>query len=127
LRPGMTTGNEVETEALTDVLYMPLDALTVENGTPIVFKRVGGRTVKQEIVTGVMNDDEVVVLKGLEDGDMVLLTPPPDRESLELQRLPGSTSVPPANTSGDTGQRTTVPSTSDGDRKAAPPAPVRRN
>jgi len=32
LRPGMTTGNEVETEALSDVLYIPLDALAVGEG-----------------------------------------------------------------------------------------------
>lgn len=128
LRPGMTTGNEVETEALSDVLYIPLDALIVEEGIPMVFKRSGSRIVKQEVVTGAMNEDEVVIMKGLDEGDAVLLTPPPDRESLEVERLAGSpNAVPPAG--GDTGQRSAVPGTKDekdSNPKAASPAPPRK-
>lgn len=125
LRPGMTTGNEVETEALTDVLHIPLDALAVEDGVSIVFRRAGSRIVKQEVVTGAMNDDEVVIVKGLEEGDAVLMTPPPDRDALELARLPGS-GAPPQGPSGDTAQRTPVPA---GGRPTSPsvPPPGRRN
>jgi hypothetical protein len=126
LRPGMTTGNEVETEALTDVLYVPLDALAVENGISIVFKRDDGRTIKQEVVTGAMNDDEVVVVKGLDEGDAILLTPPPDRETLEVVRLPGSAQMPPAGATGDTAQRSTVPATG-AEKQAAPSPPARKN
>jgi hypothetical protein len=68
LRPGMTTGNEVETQSLKDVLYIPLDALVVEDGIPVVFKQDGNRVIKQEVATGAMNDDEVVIVKGLEEG-----------------------------------------------------------
>jgi hypothetical protein len=125
LRPGMTTGNEVETEALTSVLYIPLDALLVENGVPIVFKRSGSRVVKQEVATGAMNYDEVVILKGLDEGETVLLTPPMDRETLELQRLPGSQVPPPAGPSGDTAQKTSVPSESG--KAGTPPAPPRKD
>jgi RND family efflux transporter MFP subunit len=126
LRPGMTTGNEVETESLRDVLFIPLDALAVEDGVSLVFRRDGGRVVKQEVVTGAMNDDEVVVLKGLEEGQSVLLTPPLDRESLELVRLPGSERIPPAGATGDTGQRSTVPAT-DPSKQGAAPSPKRKN
>jgi len=126
LRPGMTTGNEVETESLTDVLYIPLDALLVEDGIPMVFKRSGSRIVKQEVVTGAMNYDEVVILKGLDEGDMVLLTPPPDREGMELQRLEGSpNAVPP--TGGDTAQRTSVPSRGEGKGAPPPATPSRKD
>ena len=94
LRPGMTTGNEVETQSLKDVLYIPLDAMVVEDGIPVVFKQDGGRVIKQEIATGVMNDDEVVIVKGLEEGQTVLLSPPLNRDELEVQRLPGSENAP---------------------------------
>jgi hypothetical protein len=93
---------------------------------PIVFKRAGSRTIKQEVVTGAMNDDEVVIVKGLDEGDTILLTPPPDRETLELQRLPGSVSLPPGGAAGDTAQRTPVPSPSPSGKPAAPSAPVRK-
>ena len=109
LRPGMTTGNEVQTQSLKDVLYIPLDALVVEEGIPVVFKQDGGRVIKQEVATGAMNDDEVVIVKGLEEGETVLLSPPLNRNELTVNRLPGSENMPPAGASGDTSQRQTVP------------------
>jgi RND family efflux transporter MFP subunit len=132
LRPGMTTGNEVETQSLKDVLYIPLDALVVEDGIPVVFKQDGNRVVKQEVATGAMNDDEVVIVKGLEEGQTVLLSPPLNRSELEVQRLPGSANMPPAGATGDTTQKTTVPPPAEKkgpaptDSKAAPPAPARK-
>jgi hypothetical protein len=132
LRPGMTTGNEVETQSLKDVLYIPLDALVVEDGIPVVFKQDGNRVVKQEVATGAMNDDEVVIVKGLEEGQTVLLSPPLNRNELEVQRLPGSANMPPAGATGDTAQKTTVPPPAEKkgpaptDSKAAPPAPARK-
>ena len=121
LRPGMTTGNEVETQALKDVLFIPLDALVVENGIPVVFKQDGGRVIKQEVATGAMNDDEVVIVKGLEEGQTVLLSPPLNRNELEVQRLPGSANMPAPGATGDTAQRRTVPPATE-EKKAPPPS-----
>jgi RND family efflux transporter MFP subunit len=122
LRPGMTTGNEVSTQSLKDVLFIPLDALVVEEGIPVVFKQAGGRVIKQEVATGAMNDDEVVIVKGLEEGETVLLSPPLNRSELTVNRLPGSENMPAPGASGDTAQRRTVPPAGE-KQKAAPPAP----
>jgi len=129
LRPGMTTGNAVETQAVKDVLFIPLDALVVENGIPVVFKTDGGRVTKQEVATGAMNDDEVVIVKGLEEGQTVLLSPPLNRNELVVQRLPGSENMPPPGASGDTAQKLTVPPAAEekkgppgAEKKAVPPA-----
>jgi hypothetical protein len=121
LRPGMTTGNQVETQALKDVLYIPLDALVVEDGIPVVFKQDGPRVVKQEVATGAMNDDEVVIVKGLEEGETVLLSPPLNRNELEVQRLPGSENMPAPGATGDTAQRRDVPPPATGEKKAVTP------
>ena len=121
LRPGMTTGNEVETQSLKDVLYIPLDALVVEDGIPVVFKQNGGRVIKQEVATGAMNDDEVVIVKGLEEGETVLLSPPLNRSELVVNRLPGSENMPPPGVSGDTAQRQPVPPPTREEKKASPP------
>jgi len=132
LRPGMTTGNEVSTQSLKDVLFIPLDALVVEEGIPVVFRQDGNRIIKQEVATGAMNDDEVVIVKGLEEGQTVLLSPPLNRSELEVQRLPGSANMPPAGATGDTTQKTTVPPAAEKkvpaptDSRATPPAPARK-
>jgi RND family efflux transporter MFP subunit len=100
LRPGMTTGNAIETLSISDVLSIPLEAVSSDAGVTFVYKQSGSRVVKQEVATGAMNDDEVVISRGLEEGDRVLLSPPEGKENLELVRLPGSETPPRAG--GDT-------------------------
>ena len=107
LRPGMTTGNSIETFTTEDVLFVPLEAVNSQNGIPYVYRMTGGGVEKQEVVTGALNDDEVIIVKGLEEDDRVLLTPPANGEQMEIKRLPDSpvpaapdTTAPPAG--GDT-------------------------
>jgi hypothetical protein len=57
-----------------------------------------------------MNDEEVIIARGLEEKDEVLLSPPADRDKLKMVRLPGS-KVP----SGDSSASQKLP--------AIPPAP----
>jgi hypothetical protein len=97
LLPGMTTSNAVETAVVPAALFIPLEAMTVVDSVPIVYTRSGGRLVRQEIETGAMNDDEIVVRRGLAAGDRVLLVAPPDAAHLPLIRLePGKTPDPDA-------------------------------
>lgn len=117
LRPGMTTGNAVETFKAADVLFVPLEAVSSEQGIPFVFKQSGSRVVKQEIETGAMNDDEVVIVAGLEEDERVLLTPPADRDKMEIVRLPNSKVGAPAER-GDTAAPT-VPLAPDSGRPAS--------
>lgn len=109
LRPGMTTGNAIETLSVDDATYVPLEALFVENGISVMYKESGGGIIKQEVETGAMNDDEVVVVRGIEEGDRVLLLPPENAAEMELHRLPGSTSTPPAAEPSDTAVKQAVP------------------
>lgn len=107
LRPGMTTGNSIETFTTDDVLFVPLEAVNSQDGIPYVYRVSGGGVEKREVVTGALNDDEVIIVKGLDEDDQVLLTPPADGERMEIKRLPDSpvpaapdTTAPPAG--GDT-------------------------
>jgi hypothetical protein len=90
LRPGMTTGNAIETRNEKDVLFVPIEALNSQDGVPYVFQQSGGSARKQEVVTGAMNDDEVIILEGLEEDDRVLLIPPSNRDGMSLNRLENS-------------------------------------
>jgi RND family efflux transporter MFP subunit len=88
LRPGMTTGNEIEVAAFSDVVTVPLEALSSEGDVPVVYLRSGGGVRKQEVATGAMNEDEIIIVRGVDEGDRVLLAPPPAPEGLTLHRLP---------------------------------------
>jgi RND family efflux transporter MFP subunit len=90
LRPGMTTGNAIETLKIADTLFVPIEALGSEDGVPFVYRQAGGRVVKQEVATGAMNDDEVTIARGLGAGDRVLLSLPVNHERLALVRLPAA-------------------------------------
>jgi RND family efflux transporter MFP subunit len=121
LRPGMTTGNNIETLRLQDVLSVPLEALNGREGVPFVYKVTGGSTVRQEIVTGAMSEDEAVITQGLTEDDRVLLAPPADGDRLTLVRLPGSTAGTPA-AGGDTA-RSAQPYTPPADTARPPGRP----
>ncbi len=90
LRPGMTTSNAIETSTVKDALFVPLEAVAVEGTTPYVFKRDGASVTKQQVETGLANENEIVIAKGLEKDDRVMLTAPADKDKLEMKTLPGA-------------------------------------
>ena len=90
LRPGMTTGNIIQTYELKNALAVSLEALHNQDSIPFVYRQRGGGVVKQEIETGAVSDNEVVVTRGLDEGDRVLLVVPSDAATLEMVRLPNS-------------------------------------
>jgi HlyD family secretion protein len=88
LRPGMTTGNAILTSTVKNVLFIPLEAVSLEGDLNFVYRRSGRGIERQHIVTGTMNEDHIIVLHGLKESDEVLLSPPQDGASLPLKRLP---------------------------------------
>jgi len=87
LRPGMTTSNAVTTATVAKALAVPLEAVTSEGALAFVFKQDGARIVRQQIETGMMNDNEVVVERGLAANDAVLLSPPKARDGIPTVML----------------------------------------
>ncbi len=86
LRPAMTTSNEVLTYIFNDVLYVPLEAIQSDS-ISFVFKKKDGKIVKQEVITGETNDNEVIIEHGLNEGEDVLLIIPDDPELLPIQLI----------------------------------------
>lgn len=83
LRPAMTTSNEILTYTFQNVLHIPLEAL--QNDTiAYVFKKDNGNVVKQEVLTGETNDNEVIIEHGLNENDEVMLTVPDNIERLSF-------------------------------------------
>ena len=74
LRPGMTATVEIFVDRIEDVLRVPIQSIqTDENGAHSCCRRDGER-VRVEI--GKRNQVFVEILKGLEEGDEILMTPP---------------------------------------------------
>lgn len=91
LRPGMTTSNTIICGEFDDVLFVPVEAIHSQGDSVIfVFKKDGLSTVKQEVLTGDSNSDEVVILNGLEESDMVFLSDPEGMENKEIRFLDDS-------------------------------------
>ena len=133
LRPGMTTSNAIETASMKNVLSIPLEAVAAVRGIPYVYKRDGGGIVRQEIETGAMNDNEIVVLQGLAKGDAVLLVPPADTAGIRVANLPGHKAAPPPAGAADTPASISMPAKPDakpdaqsGSKSPARPAPSPR-
>jgi HlyD family secretion protein len=102
LRPGMTTSNAIETNTVKNALFVPLEAVSVEGVTPYVYKRDGSSVTKQQVETGLANENEIVIAKGLETDDRVMLTAPADKDKLEMKTLPGAKPVVPQPGPADT-------------------------
>ncbi len=77
LRPGMTTSNQIVTDTFENVLYLPIEAIYVNDSIPFVYKKNG---VKQIVVVGESNENEIIIEQGLEEEDKVFLTIPENPE-----------------------------------------------
>ncbi|HEX5972453.1 MAG TPA: HlyD family efflux transporter periplasmic adaptor subunit [Gemmatimonadaceae bacterium] len=126
LRPGMTTANQILTASVPNVLYVPLEAVFSEGGYQYVYRKDGGRIVRQMIDAGTMNDNEIVVRKGLAKDDVVYLSPPADTAGIRTERIDGlkpraATPDTPATPTADSAKSVTVPVKP---ANAAPKAPA---
>lgn len=87
LRPAMTTSNRVIVNRVQDALYIPLESIHVKDSTSYVFKKDGLYPVMQEVDLGLMNENEVIVHKGLSLDDVIYLSVPDDTTGIERYRL----------------------------------------
>lgn len=78
LKPGMTCNNDIIISKYDQVLLAPLKAVFKDEKTSFVYVQSGSRIVKKPVELGDEDDQYVVVLKGLREGDRVLLYEPND-------------------------------------------------
>jgi RND family efflux transporter MFP subunit len=122
LRPGMTTANAIETASIPNVLSIPLEALVNEGGYAYVYKKDGRNVVKQMIETGAMNDNEIVVRRGVDKDDRVLLSVPSDKTGINTVTIPGLKPITAPTVGSDTAKGVTLPATK---KSPAPPIPAK--
>lgn len=84
LRPSMTTSNEVITQVLDSVCFIPLEAVHANDSLTFVYTRQGK---KQIVVLGESNENNIVVEKGLKKGAKLYLSHPQDVGSFKYVGL----------------------------------------
>jgi HlyD family secretion protein len=84
LRPSMTTSNQIITQSFNDVLYLPLEAIHTNDSLTFVFKKNG---VRQVVLLGMSNENNIIVEKGLGAGDEVYLSTPSEPETFRFSGL----------------------------------------
>ena len=87
LRPAMTTKNAVVTAIIDSSVFIPLEALHNADSTSFVYLDNGRSVIKQEVLTGESNENEIIVLKGLKPDDVVYLTIPEDEKDMKISRI----------------------------------------
>jgi len=81
IKPAMTTDNKIILTKLDNVLKIPRICLFKENDESFVYLKEGGKIIKRIVVPGTENDQEVVILSGLEEKDKILTSAPPQEKS----------------------------------------------
>ena len=88
LRPAMTTKNKILTDIVNNVLFIPIEAVFNNDSVTFVYKKDGGSAVKQQVVVGQSNENEIIIKAGLQEKDVVLLVPPEKSDKLAIDLLP---------------------------------------
>ena len=87
LRPAMTTKNSIITSVVKNVVYIPLEAVFVQDSVTFSYKMNGSSIVKQQIKTGQRNENEIIITEGLKESDVVLLNAPENSDKLKLKNI----------------------------------------
>lgn len=86
LKPAMTTSNIIETSTLNDTLFIPAEAVFENDSMQFVYLD-NGDISKQIVDLGDQNENYVLIRKGLEEGDKVLLNKPENSDELAFKGM----------------------------------------
>jgi multidrug efflux pump subunit AcrA (membrane-fusion protein) len=87
LRPAMTTSNTIIVAEVPEALQIPLETIHTDDSLNFVYKRSGGGVTRQEVLLGLLNENNAVVLAGVEVGDELYLSTPSNTTGASLIRL----------------------------------------
>ena len=105
LRTGMSCKAEIIIEEYDDAIYIPVQAVLRVGGEPTVYVLGSKEFEPRGVEIGMDNNRMIRIIKGLQVGEVVLLTPPLASATVEQQGAEGAVSkTSPAE--GETGQGT---------------------
>lgn len=86
LRPAMTTSNTIQINHFEDVLYIPIESVYKNDSLSYVFP-TEGKDIKQVVETGEENENFVIVLQGLTEGQKLYSLEPENAESRPISGM----------------------------------------
>ncbi|HMJ89134.1 MAG TPA: HlyD family efflux transporter periplasmic adaptor subunit [Candidatus Acidoferrum sp.] len=103
LKPGMTAKVEIFIERLTNVVYVPIQSVVLDEGKYVCYVPKGaGKPERRLVDVGSFNEEFIEVKKGLTEGEKVLLRPPtslvPATNDEEKKPANGAPKTPTART-----------------------------
>lgn len=89
LKPSMTTSNVIQTGYAEEAVFVPLESVFTNDSLSYVYlsEKDGRKIQKQVVETGIQNENFVVALQGVKEGDRVLLSEPENAESLTFEGM----------------------------------------
>jgi len=87
LLPGMTTSNQVVTGSWEDALCVPKEAVYGNDSIRYVVRKLGLKTVRQQVILGGENEEAIRIAEGLKENQRVLLDKSIDHRKLDLIAL----------------------------------------
>jgi HlyD family secretion protein len=100
LRSGMTCKAEIVIAQHDDVVYIPVQAVISVGGKPTVYVLENGAPVARTVKTGLDNNRMICIEEGLEEGELVLMSPPLDAGATEPAAAPAPTGAEPSVANG---------------------------
>jgi HlyD family secretion protein len=90
LKPGMTTGNEIIIQTISDAVFIPIESVFEKDGKTIVYTTNGRRPQRVEVKLGVKNTNNIIITEGVHEGDAVALRDPTVKESTADDKRAGA-------------------------------------
>lgn len=84
VRPGMTTSNSIITNQVKDVLTLPIEAIFSKDSISYVYAKSGFSITKKQVELGDSNNEDVIILNGISEGDVVYLNEPEGYENAKI-------------------------------------------
>jgi multidrug efflux pump subunit AcrA (membrane-fusion protein) len=82
LRPAMTTWNKIILKSIPEAVYIPLECVQAGvDSVQYVYKK---NKTRQIVVLGDINDKNIVVEKGIDEGTLIFVVPPEDAATFRL-------------------------------------------
>ena len=80
LKPGMTCNNDIIFASYENQLLAPLESIFSKGEDRVVYLKRKGEIIERPVETGAEDEENVVILNGLQEGDRVLLYQPASEE-----------------------------------------------
>ena len=96
LKPGMTAKVDILANELTNVVYVPVQAVAPFERKQVCYVVHGHSTDRREVVVGDFNDEFIEIKQGVKEGEAVLLHPPETPSHDKAEEAPQKPAAPAA-------------------------------